>query len=172
MKLVVGLGNPGDKYKNNRHNAGFIILDAFAELHGAEWSSNKKISSKVAVLKNLRLVLVKPETFMNASGKAVSKALNYFGIQATNLLLVHDDVDLKLLQFKISFDSSSAGHHGVQNVISELKTQNFARLRVGVGRPAENSHNVVDYVLDDFSSEELESIKKLGIEHLLSSLKV
>jgi peptidyl-tRNA hydrolase len=128
---------------------------------------------------------------MNDSGEVVSKALNYFSIQPADLLVVHDDVDLEALQFKVSRNSSSAGHRGVQNIIDKIGTQDFTRLRVGVGRLpqqisqhsrcgsrisppapriAARSAMLEKYVLQDFSSEQLEVVKKQGIEHLLSSL--
>ena len=130
---------------------------------------------------------------MNASGEAVSKALTYFGILPADLLVVHDDVDLQALHFKTSRNSSSAGHRGVQNIIDKIGTQDFTRLRVGIGRPPQRfeewevkpgSHdeNVVadalkympveKYVLQDFPSDQLEVVKKQGIEHLLSSLNL
>lgn len=179
MKLLVGLGNPGDKYRNNRHNIGFIVLDAFAQSKGLSWSVNKKILSEVAVLKDDGLILVKPQTFMNESGDAVAKALAYLSIQPSDLIVVHDDVDLEPLQFKISRNSSSAGHHGVQDIIDKLGTQDFTRLRVGIGRPVvtvdgatRTVFDVEKYVLQDFTDPQLEVVKKQGCEYLLSSLKV
>lgn len=172
MNMVVGLGNPGEKYKNNRHNAGFIILDAFAESKGLSWTKNKKILSEVIVSKDDGFILVKPQTFMNDSGNAVSWAIRYFSIPSSDMIVIHDEVDLEALAMRVSVDSSSAGHHGVQDIIDKIGTQDFTRIRVGVGRPSENSRSVEKYVLEDFSSDELETVKKLGVEHLLSSLKV
>jgi len=182
MMLVVGLGNPGTKYKNNRHNAGFIVVDELAQRWGVHWEYNKKLHadiSRFTTPDGKDYLLLKPQTFMNDSGEAVSKALAFFGALSTNLLVIHDDVDLGPLQFKIASNSSSAGHHGVQSIIDKVGTQNFTRLRVGVGRPmievGSTERGVFDvekYVLQDFSSEQLENIKKQGIEHLLSSLSL
>lgn len=188
MTLVVGLGNPGEKYKNNLHNAGFIIIDELSQRWNLPWEYNKKFDAEIAHFRvddRLRAdggsgyILLKPQTFMNDSGEAVSKALNYFSIQSADLLVIHDDVDLEALQFKVSRNSSSAGHHGVQNVIDKIGTQDFARLRVGVGRPAIKvgnttlvAYDVEKYVLQDFPSDQLEVVKKQGIEHLLSSLNL
>ncbi len=172
LKLIVGLGNPGPKYKNNRHNAGFIALDAFAESRGFSWSTSKKTLSEVVVSKDDGFILLKPQTFMNDSGTAVVMALRFFDVQPEDMLVIHDDVDLEPLQFRVSVNSSSAGHHGVQDIIEKLGTPNFTRIRVGVGRPVQNSRSVEGYVLEDFSAEEIEVVKKLGIEQLLSSLKV
>ena len=116
---------------------------------------------------------------MNDSGKAVANAIKFFGIPTNNLLVVHDDVDMGPLQIKTSNNSSSAGHHGVQDIIDKLGTQEFSRLRVGIGRPTFQNGNVLQqsqdiekYVLEDFSQTELENVKKLGVEHLLSSLDI
>lgn len=178
MRLVVGLGNPGEKYKNNRHNAGFLIVDAFVAQKGLNWSTNKKLHSEVCVDKEDDLILLKPQTFMNDSGRAVCVALAYCSTNTSDLLVIHDDVDLEPLQFRISHNSSSAGHHGVQDIVNKIGTQDFTRIRVGVGRPKavvdgqeRPSYSVEKYVLEDFGSEELEIVRKKGVEYLLSSLK-
>lgn len=176
-KLLVGLGNPGEKYRNSRHNTGFIVLDAFVHAQGLSWTTNKKVLSEIC--REKEVVLLKPQTFMNDSGQAVSKALSYFSVLPEDLIVVHDEVDLEPLQLRVSKDASSAGHRGVQSIIDWVGTQDFTRIRVGVGRPrrlqgtpAENNQQVEKYVLEDFLPDELEAVKKLGIEHLLSSLKV
>jgi len=181
--LVVGLGNPGEKYKNNRHNAGFIVIDELALKWGLTWEFNKRLNAEVAspptADRNDKIILIKPQTFMNESGEAVSRALNYFGIKPADLLVIHDDVDLEALQFKTSRNSSSAGHHGVQSIIDKISTQDFTRLRIGIGRPKVEvdgatrvTFEVEKYVLQDFPSDLLEVVKKQGIEHLLSSLNL
>jgi peptidyl-tRNA hydrolase, PTH1 family len=179
VKLVVGLGNPGEKYKNNRHNAGFVVVDELAKKWDLPWKFSKKLTAEVVTVVKDKLVLLKPQTFMNSSGEAVSKALNFFNINPTDLTVVHDDVDLEALQFKVSHGSSSAGHHGVQDIIDRLGTQEFTRLRVGVGRPAISGedagrllYDVEKYVLQNFPPDQLEIVKRQGIEHLLSSLNL
>jgi len=179
MKIIVGLGNPGEKYKNNRHNTGFIILDKLANMWGVGWEYNKKVNAEIVRINEKDLLLLKPQTFMNDSGKAVANAIKFFGIPTNNLLVVHDDVDMGPLQIKTSNNSSSAGHHGVQDIIDKLGTQEFSRLRVGIGRPTFQNGNVLQqsqdiekYVFEDFSQTELENVKKLGVEHLLSSLDI
>lgn len=176
MNLIVGLGNPGNQYKNNRHNTGFIILDAFAAAQGASWQGSKKTLAETAVLQEIGVTLAKPQTYMNKSGEAVKKLLDYLGISIENVLVIHDDVDLEPMQFKSATDSSSAGHKGVQDIIDKLGTQRFNRLRVGVGRPGFVAgmlgKTIEKYVLEDFPNDQLENVKKLGIEHLLSSLSV
>lgn len=172
MKLVAGLGNPGQKYKNNRHNSGFIVLDELVKSLNSDWSYNKKILSDILQAKENGFILLKPQTFMNNSGEAISKALEFYNLQTSDLVVVHDDVDLEPLQFRLSTNSSSAGHHGVEDIIDKLGTHDFKRLRIGIGRPVENTGNVEKYVLEDFSAVDLERLKRSGIEHLLSSLKV
>ncbi|MFA5776293.1 MAG: aminoacyl-tRNA hydrolase [Patescibacteria group bacterium] len=175
--LVVGLGNPGEKYQNNRHNAGFILINEFAKKWELTWQYNKKFNAEIVQYKGKSrskdsdIILLKPQTFMNDSGASVSKALSYFNIEPANLLVIHDDVDLEVLQFKVSRNSSSAGHHGVQNIIDKIGTQDFLRFRVGIGRPVIEI-DVEKYVLQDFPSDQLEVVKKQGIEHLLSSLNL
>jgi PTH1 family peptidyl-tRNA hydrolase len=179
VKLVAGLGNPGEKYKNNRHNAGFTLIDELAPNWGLMWEFNKKLNAEVASATPRvdKVILIKPQTFMNNSGEAVAKALAYFSIDPSDLLVIHDDVDLEPLQFKVSRNSSSAGHHGVQNIIDRIGSQDFTRLRVGIGRSqvvvdgtTRATFDVEKYVLQDFTAPQLEVLKKQGIEHLLSSL--
>lgn len=183
MMLVVGLGNPGERYKNNRHNAGFIVVNELAHKWKLAWEYNKRFDAELAHFRTgdpcNDIYLLKPQTFMNDSGEAVSKALQYFSIQTSDLLVTHDDVDLKALQFRASRNSSSAGHCGVQNIIDKIGTQDFTRLRVGIGRPipkadstTQAAYEVEKYVLQDFPSDQLEVVKKQGVEHLLSSLKI
>jgi peptidyl-tRNA hydrolase, PTH1 family len=172
MMLVVGLGNPGEKYRINRHNAGFLVVDELAKSFALTWEYNKKLNSDIAQDRARGFILLKPQTFMNDSGEAVSRALGFFDILPSALLVIHDDVDLEALQFKVSQNASSAGHHGVQNVIDKLGTQDFTRLRIGIGRPIIQSDDVEKYVLQDFPSDQLEVVKKQGIEHLLSSLNL
>jgi len=174
-KLVVGLGNPGREYQNNRHNVGFSVLDDLAARLGVTWTTNQKIVSKVAAIKDGQILLVKPQAFMNDSGRAVLKAVRFYKLEPENLLVVHDDADLDLGQIRLVHDSVSAGHHGVQDIIDKLGTKAFLRLRIGVGRPKCPQgvrRDIESYVLQNFDSSELEIAKKLGVEHLLSSLKL
>lgn len=178
-KLIVGLGNLGREYEKSRHNAGFTLIDELALNWGLLWEFNKKLNAEIASAtpRDDKVILVKPQTFMNNSGEAVARALAYFSNEPSDLLVIHDDVDLEPLQFKVSRNSSSAGHHGVQNIIDRIGTQDFTRLRVGIGRPqfmidgtTRAAFDVEKYVLQDFTAPQLEVLKKQGIEHLLSSL--
>lgn len=153
MKLIVGLGNPGAKFKNNRHNIGFMVADIFAIEQGVSWRYNKDWICYFA--KTKEYVLMKPATYMNESGEAVKAVCEYFGVDSKNVLVMHDEVDLEFGKIRLSFDGSSAGHHGVESINKSLATEEFARLRVGVGRPAKEDKIGVDkYVLADFSEEQ------------------
>ncbi|HSX39614.1 MAG TPA: aminoacyl-tRNA hydrolase [Candidatus Saccharimonadales bacterium] len=159
MKIVAGLGNPGEQFQNSKHNTGFIILDTFAAKNNLTWHSDSK--SKSEIIKINDVLLVKPQTFMNNSGSSVSYLLNYFNTQPEQLLIIHDDVDLEFGKIKKQFDSGAAGHHGVLDIIEKLGTQRFWRYRVGVGRPNNNNYDVEDWVLTKFSKQELEFISSI-----------
>lgn len=150
MKLTVGLGNPGVKYKNNRHNIGFMIVDLFAIQQGLSWRYSRDFMCYFS--KTTDYILVKPSTFMNASGESVLAAANYFEVVAADILVIHDELDLEFGKIRLSFGGSSAGHLGVESVNRSLGTGDFARLRVGIGRPSPEENIAADkYVLADFS---------------------
>ncbi len=165
MKLIVGLGNPGEKYTTTRHNAGFIFVDNLCKVLELSWAIEKK--SDAAVAKNAKFILAKPQTFMNNSGTAVAKLLTYFKVPVENLVVVHDDVDLPFGEYRLKQGSGSAGHHGVIDIIEKVGTQDFWRFRIGVGRPAESKYSVEDYVLKPFAPSEVEFIRSLPYQFLL-----
>jgi peptidyl-tRNA hydrolase, PTH1 family len=166
VKLVVGLGNPGDKYSRNRHNVGHILVDELADKLGLEWKDSPKLKAKIA--KNNDLILVKTTEFMNMSGISVSLAANFYKdkVSLGNLIVIHDDVDLEFGEVKKQFSSGAAGHHGVESIISSLGTKDFWRIRVGIGRPA-NTQAVEDFVLSNLSDEEFVNIRKTDIDKLI-----
>jgi PTH1 family peptidyl-tRNA hydrolase len=164
MKIIVGLGNPGEKYSFNRHNAGFILVDALAKKLDLEWKFSSKL--KADICKKDDLIFLRSREFMNVSGQPVSSALSYYKISAENLLVIHDDVDLPFGEVKKQFASGSAGHKGVESIISNLGTKEFWRVRIGIGRPA-NAQPVEDFVLSDFTGEELQKIEGIDVEKLL-----
>ncbi len=131
--LILGLGNPGKGYQQSRHNIGFIVLEELAKRKRLSFKESKKLFSAVAFDQNL--ILVKPLTFMNESGKAVQKIVNYYKVRADNLLAIHDELDLELGDYRLQFGKGPAGHHGVESVVKVLKTKNFWRLRIGIGKP-------------------------------------
>jgi len=189
MKLIVGLGNPGPKYQNTRHNLGFMVLDKLAKkltpAGKTNWRFEQKSNSLILPV-NSELVLAKPQTFMNASGFAVKNLItNYPITNYSSLWLVHDDVDLPLGKLKIRFGGGSAGHHGVESIIQQLGTDEFWRIRVGIGKPiqnskfppnrrVQNSKSVEEYVLEEFGENELGELKnmlKKAVEAIKLALK-
>jgi len=151
MKLIIGLGNPGIKYKNTRHNFGFMVADSFIKNFGLSWRYNPDWICYFA--KTEEFAVVKPSTFMNKSGEAVREVLNFFKINPGDVLAIHDDLDLDFGKLRISYDSQSAGHRGVDSVIAGLGTFEFSRLRIGIGHP-QGKIDPEKYVLEDFTDEE------------------
>jgi PTH1 family peptidyl-tRNA hydrolase len=160
MHLIVGLGNPGTKYANTRHNAGFILLNEFASKKGWQWKEEKKFNAEISG--DNETLLAKPLTFMNNSGEAVSKILSYYKIPTGSLTVVNDEVDLPFGTVRVQTGASSAGHRGVQNIIDQLGTKDFRRIRIGVGRSPDGKIQTPDWVLMDFSKEDIEELKRLG----------
>ena len=157
IKLVVGLGNPGDRFKNTRHNIGFRVVEAVAERSSASWRPSKDSEMAELTTENGLVTLVKPLTFMNSSGVAVSVFLSQ-GISLENLLVIHDDIELPFGTVKLRVGGSARGHNGIRSII-DLCGYDFARLRVGVGRP-EDRALVPEYVLSNFS-EDSKSVDKI-----------
>jgi PTH1 family peptidyl-tRNA hydrolase len=160
MKLIVGLGNPGRNYARNRHNIGFICLNHFARSHGVKFDRKQAHArtgrGKIA---SNEVVLAKPQTHMNSSGESVSRLVNKFNINLEDLIVIHDDLDLPLGKIRLSSGSSSGGHKGINSIIKDLGSQDFIRVRIGIGRPAEASEEeVIAYVLSDFTSEQKHAI--------------
>ncbi|MFB0559457.1 MAG: aminoacyl-tRNA hydrolase [Dehalococcoidales bacterium] len=161
MKLIVGLGNPGRGYANNRHNVGFICLNHFARTQGIRFDK-KQGQARIGLgeVAGSKLVVARPQTFMNLSGQSVSRLVKKFNINPNNLLVIHDDLDLPLGKIRIRRGGSSGGHKGVDSIIAWLGNQDFLRLRVGIGRPAiaESEDDIIDYVLSDFTPGEKQAI--------------
>ena len=155
VKLIVGLGNPGKKYELNRHNVGFLAVDYLIDTFNAY-----KISSKFKgeLFKGNEFLFLKPATFMNLSGESVKLVKDFYKIPNENIIVIHDDIDLKLGALRFKRGGSSAGHNGLKS-IDKLIGNDYYRVRVGVGRP-EKKEEVVNYVLSDFNENELECIKK------------
>lgn len=151
--LVAGLGNIGDEYKNTRHNAGFIILDHFANKHNVSFTIGRYAACSEMKIKNRQIFLIKPSTYMNLSGKAIDYWLKKMDIPLTNLLVVVDDLALPLAKIRIKQKGGDGGHNGLIDIISRLNTDNFCRLRFGIGKQY-NQGNQVDYVLGEWSIEE------------------
>jgi PTH1 family peptidyl-tRNA hydrolase len=154
LRLIVGLGNPGKKYEETRHNVGFMVIDRLSKVLKAKKYEECCFSHLYKVkLKGENLYLAKPMTFMNLSGIAVKNLITDLNILPEEMLVIHDDLDLPLGTTKLKFGGSSAGHKGLESIIKEINTKNFYRLRIGIGRPKEKKQ-VVNYVLSPFTSEQ------------------
>ena len=152
--LVAGLGNPGREYADTRHNVGFMVADELARRHGGSWRA--KFSGDLAEMRldNLRLAVLKPQTYMNESGRSVGAAVRFFKVEPEALLVVHDEVDLEPGRLQARLGGGLAGHNGLRSVAQHLGTPEFARLRIGVGRPERGDPRpVADFVLSPFSPE-------------------
>ncbi|MBU0485018.1 MAG: aminoacyl-tRNA hydrolase [Proteobacteria bacterium] len=161
MFLVVGLGNPGLRYTGTRHNIGFMFLDKLAERHSLSWRDSKWQANVVkSSLWGKPLVLAKPSTFMNLSGVSVSSIANFYQIPAGNIIVVHDDLDLPVGRIKIVCRRGAGGHNGIKSIIEQMGTNDFVRLRVGIGRPHENM-DVSAFVLSKFSNKESQVVETL-----------
>ena len=165
MKLIVGLGNPGRIYADNRHNVGFRCLNYFARLHSIRFD-HRQCRARVGIGKigSERLLLARPGTFMNLSGRSVACLVNKHKIPLSNLLIIYDDMDLPSGKIRLRQSGSSGGHKGMNSIISALGSEDFPRIRVGIGRPQAKEQSmsedaIVHYVLSDFSSQEEAIIK-------------
>jgi peptidyl-tRNA hydrolase, PTH1 family len=149
--LVVGLGNPGREYARTRHNAGRLVVDELARRHGGSWKG--KFNGQLAEirLEGHKLALLKPETYMNESGRAVADAARFYKVDSEAILVVHDEGDFDLGRLELKFGGGLAGHNGLRSIAQHLKTPDFLRLRIGVGRPARGDKRpLADYVLSNF----------------------
>jgi PTH1 family peptidyl-tRNA hydrolase len=152
--LVAGLGNPGRDYERTRHNVGWLVVDELARRHGGSFRG--KFSGQLAEtrLDVLRVALLKPETYMNESGRSIAAARRFFKVDPGDLLVVHDDVDLEPGRLQARLGGGLAGHNGLRSIAQAVGTNDFLRLRIGVGRPGRGDRrSVADYVLDDFEEE-------------------
>ncbi len=153
--LVAGLGNPGREYERTRHNAGWMVLDELARRHGGSWRSKFSGSLAEVRLADLRLALLKPETYMNDSGRSVGAAVRFFKVEPEQVLVVHDDVDLEAGRLQARAGGGLGGHNGLRSLAQHLGSQDFLRLRIGVGRPGRGDPRpVADWVLSPFAPEE------------------
>jgi len=174
MKLIVGLGNPGKEYLNTRHNIGFMVLDAFARHHSVSFEKEKFNGVYTDFLyNNEKIILLKPQSYMNLSGEVVRKFVDYFKISIEDILIVHDDLDLALGTYKLKPSGSSGGHNGLKNIELHLHTQSYKRFKIGISNNKEI--DTKDYVLGTFSSKEEEilfPIIELSNEILENYIKV
>jgi PTH1 family peptidyl-tRNA hydrolase len=174
MKLIIGLGNPGEEFENTRHCVGFVAVDEIAKKEGSKLPFEKKFNAEVAKSRfnDKPVILVKPHTFVNKSGEAVRKLKAFYKIKTGDIVVIHDDLDIEFGSFKISFAKHSGGHRGVQSVIDHLKTDKFWRLRIGTAnrklKTARRQNTlkakkeaVGDFVLSHFTPAEQAELKKV-----------
>lgn len=169
MKLLVGLGNPGEKYINVRHNLGFMIVDKYVSciMYHVSWEENKKFKSQIA--KADQLILAKPQTYMNNSGMAVSLIANYYKIIPEDIVVIHDELDLPLGKIKIRLGGAAAGHHGVESIIDALGTDKFIRVRLGIGnlRTKSGEHKGQTISAEKFVLEPFMRYEKSQVRHMI-----
>ncbi len=148
IKLIVGLGNPGQQYEKTRHNAGFLFLDGLVSDRRCLWSNKAEFQALMSVVSiaNEKILLLKPQSFMNRSGYAVGKVARYYKLAPDEILVVHDELDFDAGVVKLKKDGGHAGHNGLRDIISHLGSKDFYRLRLGIGRPG-SGMSVADYVL-------------------------
>lgn len=155
MKLVVGLGNPGKEYENTRHNCGFKAIDFYALKNNLTFKNKFNSLYTENIINGEKIILIKPQTFMNLSGNSVRDFVNFYNLELKDLLIIYDDVDFSIGNFKIKKDGSSGGHNGIKNIIENLKTENIQRIRIGISK---NEIPLIDYVLGKFSKEDRKKI--------------
>ena len=160
MKVIVGLGNPGGSYARSRHNVGFRVLDRLAERHRLHFS-RREYKSQVAQgrIDDERVMLMKPQTYMNLSGEAVQRARRGLGLEPSQFLVVYDDLDLSVGRLRVVRSGGAGGHHGVESIIEALGSKEFGRIRVGIGRPGSREANV-DYLLDSLTPEDASTLSE------------
>ncbi|NMA79951.1 MAG: aminoacyl-tRNA hydrolase [Clostridiales bacterium] len=154
--LIVGLGNPGDKYVNTRHNVGFTVLDVFANKYGADkWKLKFKSLYADVVVNGKRCILLKPSTYMNKSGEAVIEAMNFYKIPIENVIVVCDDITLSPSRIRIRIKGSDGGHNGLKNIIYLTGENTFPRVRIGVGAKPHPDYDLADWVLSNYKKDEI-----------------
>ncbi len=176
MRLIVGLGNPGQEYRWTRHNMGFLVVDHLAKKEGIQLARRRFQAvfgqGKIA---GEDVILAKPLTFMNLSGEAVTRLLRFFHIPPEDLIVIHDDLDMPFGKIRIRLQSGHGGHQGVKNIIENLGKKDFARVKIGIGRPGNLGRDPADYVLAPLTREEREEAQEAAaeaaeaVETLLSS---
>lgn len=154
LYLIIGLGNPGSKYENTRHNVGFDTIDLLAFKHGIKVSKLKhKALSGDGELEGEKVILVKPQTYMNLSGESVRDIIDWYKVPLKNIILIYDDVDLAVGKIRIRPKGSSGTHNGMRSILYHVQSEDFPRIRIGIGRPP-NGWDLADFVLSKFSNEE------------------
>ena len=171
MFLIVGLGNPGNMYMHTRHNLGFICLDKLAEQYRIEIKKEKfdGICGE-GMIENEKVILLKPQTYMNLSGESIIQFVNFYKLDLNNIIVIYDDIDIEIGKFKIRKKGSGGTHNGMKSVIANLKSQDFARIRVGAGKPEENM-DLATFVLKTLNEEEINTFGKVS-DNVADAIKI
>lgn len=173
MKILVGLGNPGARYNHTRHNAGFIVLDSIVGKGDGVWKSSKRNADEASLnLFGEKCLLLKPTCFMNLSGKSVAAAVKFYKVNPADLIIIYDDIDMVSGKVKTKLGGGHGGHNGVRSIIQELGTNDFVRIKIGVGRPDSSCRDadISKWVLDKFCDEELLRIKSHVVDEVLDRI--
>lgn len=158
MKLIVGLGNPGKQYEKTRHNIGFMALDNY--LNNEKFKVKENFETYEKIINNEKVLFLKPLTYMNDSGIAVKKVMDYYKVSLNDLLIIYDDMDFEVGNFKLKQSGSSAGHNGLKSIIAHIGTENFKRLRIGISKP-KAQEDTINFVLGRFSNEDMNTINNV-----------
>ena len=160
MRVYIGLGNPGRKYKETRHNIGFMVLDRLAALNKTNFKTEQKFEAEVAefFINQEKIILVKPLTYMNLSGVSVLKITNYYGVENDEIVVIYDDMDLPLGKLRLREKGSAGGHKGMLDITKALQTRNIPRMRIGIGSPTFEGRK--DFVLGKFKTDEMLTMMK------------
>lgn len=170
MKVIVGLGNPGREYAQTKHNVGFMLVDALAEKMGiTDWQSKFDALIAEGRMGTEKILLVKPQTYMNESGRAVGPLMNWYKLMPEQLIVAHDDMDIPAGTIRIRKKGSAGGHNGIKSVLAHLGDENFSRVRIGIGRPLPG-WTVINHVLAPFQEEDVPKIKE-AIQYLLPAVE-
>ena len=174
MFLIVGLGNPEEEYSNTRHNMGFDTINKLANEYNIKINKNKfKGLCGSGIIENEKVILLKPQTYMNLSGESIKEAMAFYKIKSENIIVIYDDIDIEPGIIKIRKKGGTGGHNGMKSVISEIDTQNFPRIRIGIGKP-ENKGQLIEYVIGKMPQTDKDILEKattLGKEAILEIIK-
>ena len=161
MKLIVGLGNPGEEYDKTRHNVGYMLLDYLMDGNKFLFNKKNKAFEYETIVAGEKILFIKPTTFMNFSGEAVLKYVKFYKLNLDDILVIQDDLDIDIGKYKLIFNHGDGGHNGIKNIINCLASRKFLRLKVGISK---TNDDTVDYVLGKFNKKELEKINEVFIE--------
>ncbi len=173
MKLIVGLGNPGNEYEMTRHNAGFIALDKMIEQENLSRKKSDKLQADTFDFKigRNKIILAKPLTFMNDSGRSVQSLINFYRIMAKDLIVVHDDKDIPVGEIRVQVNRGPAGHNGIKSIIENIGTQDFTRIRIGVGPADKEKIEIIsNFVLNKFTKEEFKILQP-ALDNAITEIK-